>query len=1171
MRKAFVITAALLAAGFATAGEGGGFVSPAVSLVDCGAEEICVRVAFPTPTAGPDLTIRGMARERIPGEPSLPYKPVLIAIPPSASVELSYESPSAVGIPGRRPAIFTGVEPDETVSVALQAPRSGPAVPVELDLDGYLRGRRVVRLVFRPLLVGDEGSVFHPQLTARLKLAGGESGLLRGPGASREGSSPEGGDRGAEAALYRATILNESAIDDVAYGRAMAALRQAHRPQEASTSGSPEGTGPLPAKIPVRSEGIWSVTHADLLAAGIDASGVASSDVSILAGGSPVPVRVVDGGDGFVDPGDRIEFFGDGIHDRVEFDANVYRVAFDEGPGLAMSTRSVVPAGGSPPGWFLHTEHFEINETLFTTTADNDGDRFGWVRMTAPSSGSPPGTRDFPDVGLSEPADLLSLPDVDPGSTTVHVRARIYHLAGTSHTTDLQLNGIPLSDTQVWSGVEVTHEVDTATTNLVASNVLTVELSGSSFNQVLFNWIEFDYQRLFRAFNDELLFSADLPAPVAHQVSGFTTPDIVLFDVTDPSTPVRLVDGQVSGSPGDYTIAFTDTLGGSRRFAARAGFAGPGGVVLPDTPSNLQDAGNGADLIILAYRDFLPDLAPLVGARQAEGLRVELIDLEDVFDEFAFGRADPLVIKDFVSLAYSTWQAPAPAYLLLVGNATLDPRQLLSGSVPPLMPTGTFLDPTLGLAATDNFFVTVAGGDPLPDLFSGRIPAQTPQEVADAVDRILMYPTIDPAILNQNLLLVADDDDPLFEALQEDMVSLFLSDTRIPEERAYLRLLGTVATNQKILDTMNAGALMVNFLGHGNIHNWAAENILVDTIDIPSLTNFDRPSFVTTLNCVNGFHAAPRAPHISSLAEQLVMDAGGGAIAAWSPSGLGTLVDYQRLQEVLFRLLFTDRVQRLGVATTLAKVEAYTDFGISEINLEEMTLFGDPSLVLRVDGDADGLTDAEEDACACALDARDGDTDDDGRVDGDEPSNPVDSDGDGLPDVLDPDADDDGLPDGLEAGIDVADLDTDLAAGFFVADLDPLSVTDPAAADSDGGGAADGAEDRNANGQVDGLETDPNNPGDDPSCGPSPLPELANLTVTTGGADLQLAWDGIEVQDPCVLYRVLQADLGGAVFTSSRVTTQPTASLPGQATGPGSLAFLVVATRPDLGDGPTGH
>lgn len=55
---------------------------------------------------------------------------------------------------------------------------------------------------------------------------------------------------------------------------------------EASAFEHGMGGGPLPVKIPIDREGIWSLTHADLLAAGFDATGTSSTALSLTAGGA---------------------------------------------------------------------------------------------------------------------------------------------------------------------------------------------------------------------------------------------------------------------------------------------------------------------------------------------------------------------------------------------------------------------------------------------------------------------------------------------------------------------------------------------------------------------------------------------------------------------------------------------------------------------------------------------------------------------------------------------------------------------------------------------------------------------------------------------------------------------------------------------------------------------
>ncbi len=116
----------------------------------------------------------------------------------------------------------------------------------------------------------------------------------------------------------------------------------------------------------------------------------------------------------------------------------------------------------------------------------------------------------------------------------------------------------------------------------------------------------------------------------------------------------------------------------------------------------------------------------------------------------------------------------------------------------------------------------------------------------------------------------------------------------------------------------------------------------------------------------------------------------------------------------------------------------------------------------RVDADNDGLSDARE--LSSGLNPNDGDTDDDGVLDG--ADGLLDTDGDGAIDALDPDSDGDGILDGTEVGITDAALTsyTDVTRGNFVADADPSETTNPKATDSDGDGLDDGVEDVNHDG-----------------------------------------------------------------------------------------------------------
>ncbi|MCC6559322.1 MAG: DUF11 domain-containing protein [Polyangiaceae bacterium] len=177
-----------------------------------------------------------------------------------------------------------------------------------------------------------------------------------------------------------------------------------------------------------------------------------------------------------------------------------------------------------------------------------------------------------------------------------------------------------------------------------------------------------------------------------------------------------------------------------------------------------------------------------------------------------------------------------------------------------------------------------------------------------------------------------------------------------------------------------------------------------------------------------------------------------------------------------------------GGATTTNPLDPDTDDGGIPDGIEDADRDGaidageldpnDPADDVGVDTDGDGIPDVIE--AQIGTDPGDADSDDDGVIDGAEPSFDEDTDGDGDINALDPDSDGDGLFDGTELGLDCGGAATDPAAGNCIPDGDDgATVTDPLDPDTDHGGIPDGTEDGDHDGVVDGGEGDPNDPTDD--------------------------------------------------------------------------------------------
>ena len=100
---------------------------------------------------------------------------------------------------------------------------------------------------------------------------------------------------------------------------------------------------------------------------------------------------------------------------------------------------------------------------------------------------------------------------------------------------------------------------------------------------------------------------------------------------------------------------------------------------------------------------------------------------------------NPRAIRDFLKYAYENWARPAPTYVLLLGDAYQDYKDNLHNGTRNYVPSRNIESTLFGEVSSDNWFVTINGSDSLPDMFIGRLVAQTPQEASIMVTKVLGY------------------------------------------------------------------------------------------------------------------------------------------------------------------------------------------------------------------------------------------------------------------------------------------------------------------------------------------------------------------------------------------------------------------------------------------------
>ena len=414
----------------------------------------------------------------------------------------------------------------------------------------------------------------------------------------------------------------------------------------------------------------------------------------------------------------------------------------------------------------------------------------------------------------------------------------------------------------------------------------------------------------------------------------------------------------------DLTVRFRVAAAAGSRYwlQAEAAVQGPDSVRLRP-PTGLRNPAGGADAVIVTSTELRPAAEQLAQWHLDHSRRVLVVDVQDAYDEFNHGIYHPKAVQAMMKWAVANWEAPGPAYLTLVGDGHWNFKGYNPAAYPPqpnhIPPYLAWVDLWQGEVPADARFGDI-DDDGVPEVAVGRLAVNTLAEAQTVVDKIVSYDeNMRIAGWQQRALFVADNADSAgnFPAVSDQIIAGY-TPTDLQVVRAYLPGdAGTPATSEQIaatratiMNTLQSGAVMVQYTGHGAIDRWAAESITGDlpgiwrTVDVSALANGSKLPLVMTFNCLDGYFAHP-VPTLFSIAELMQRHAGGGSVAAISPSGLGTTSDQLAFRKILLNVMFKDNVREIGRALTIAKTQFSQVYGKHYL-IDTVTLFGDPAMQL---------------------------------------------------------------------------------------------------------------------------------------------------------------------------------------------------------------------------------
>ncbi len=673
-------------------------------------------------------------------------------------------------------------------------------------------------------------------------------------------------------------------------------------------------------KISVQSEGWYQVSKAQLVTAGLDPYADVRT-LQLYAEGVEQPMLILGGQAGPLGANEGIEFYGISI-DTPFSDARVYWLIQGSRPGLRIHT--VPAANGALSGLqsFPFTVVLEQRTTYFVTLLNGENnDNFFGAAVT------------------SEPVDQqLTVAHLDP-SSSMPITVDIQLQGATdqqAHSVSVFFNGASIGEMDFANLANVTNtlSIDHSLLQNGVNTVTLTALEGDNDISVVQS-IALHYPHTYDA--DANWLKATAPGGSTIHVGSFTNQQIQVFDITNPLA-IEQLSGTVQQESGSYgiTVSVPPATGQDHTLLVFSGdqVSPPSGLAF-HAPAALASPGIGSQMVIITHPDFQSALGPLVSLHESRGQSVKVVSIDEVFDAFNYGERSPFAIRDFLQNAESVWTRK-PQYLLLVGDASLDPRNYLGLGDFDFVPTRIIETSAFKTASDDWFsdfdqtgFETIA---------TGRLPVRTASDAALVVSKIVNFEkNLGAGGANQQALLVADQN-----VGADFTTATKFAATNLPSWLQPTEILADgmdpSVVSQQIFTALNSGPLLVNYSGHGAVEQWSFEDLLDDT-SAATLTNSNQLSVYLLMDCLNGFF---QDVYSTSLAETLLLAPNGGAVAVWASSGFTNQPPQASMNQALLQLLKTNPSMPIAAAIVEAKS------GVTDNDVRRTWIFfGDPAMSLQ--------------------------------------------------------------------------------------------------------------------------------------------------------------------------------------------------------------------------------
>lgn len=655
-------------------------------------------------------------------------------------------------------------------------------------------------------------------------------------------------------------------------------------------------------KIAVQREGWYRISISDLQNAGFDLNSD-PNNWQLFRDGEEIPFRF--GSE------NSVEFYGHGL-DLPETNKQTYYLIIGKMAGQRLPEETVTElVQPNDADSFRNTATLKGRSIYFPAILN--GDKENWFGAIVSS-------------GASVNQNLAAYNPYQSGQA--HLKVRLQGIGNADHAVNLSFNNLNLGAVNFTGYENQTFEFDLPMSAVVAgNNRITLTGIGASNDYSAVDEISLTYERKFTARDNKLTFR--VPAGNSVKVDGFNDANINVVELNN-SRAVRRFAVQSEQTESGHAFSL-NAAGYDREFIAFTDSqVGNPASIVRNNPSRWNSSKNKGQFVIITPEIFREAAENLAKVREQEGFLTVVVPVEDIFDEFSFGRTSATAIKEFLQTTQKSWET-APSFVLLFGDTSYDMRNYLAQPDRNLVPTK--LIDTQSFETSSDTWLADFDDDGIEDISLGRLPVGTEAEAAQLVGKLTRPYELENIREERSNLFVADSG---FDVNADELRAMLPNGINSSVIRR--SELDTTQTRNEIIGQTNNGQSVITYFGHGSSIAWSNSGFF-QTTDTTNLKN-DKLAFYLLMTCLNGYAVDPGS---DSLAESLIKS-DNGALAVWSSSGATHTFGQAEISRTATDLIFNrpNNPLRIGEIVRLSK-SATQDTDIRKTWL----LIGDPTMYVR--------------------------------------------------------------------------------------------------------------------------------------------------------------------------------------------------------------------------------